>query len=54
MTELEQMYVSGVVKKTPSDLKLGELNKRNKYFDQRGSIFGLSNETPTLIAQDQD
>ena len=31
------------------------MNKRNKYFDPeaRGSIFGLSNETPTLIAQDQ-
>lgn len=30
----------------------GELRQRNKYFDPRGSIFGLSTETP-IVVQDQ-
>ena len=57
MSELEQMYVSGAPSKAPSSSLVGgkDLSKRNKYFDleHRGSIFGLSNETPTLIAHDQ-
>ena len=57
MSELEQMYVSSAPSKAPSSTQIGgnALSKRNKYFDleHRGSIFGLSNDTPTLIAHDQ-
>ena len=55
MTELENMYVSSAPSKAPSSgQKVMDLNKRNKYFDveARGSIFGMSNDTPTLIAHD--
>lgn len=49
MTDLENMYVSSAIK-VPSEQKpTGEFNKRNKYFDHKGSIFGMSNETPTLF-----